>query len=177
MTILPIVSLPTAPKLRQSRCFFHWLIVLAVGLMSASAPNRTDRASQTMPMPTARVVISVPHVAPVEVMPVRPVAAAKPSLWQRLASRAVVKNLKKALGLNDDRSFHWANITALACGVLGFLYITFILAIVFGAIGMSASGEGKAYKGRGMGIAGLVLGILWLVAVLGLVAVALAGGI
>ena len=47
-------------------------------------------------------------------------------------------------------------IAALCCGVLGFFFLPFLLgpcAIVFGALGMKNSG-------RGMAIAGLVLGII-----------------
>jgi hypothetical protein len=52
-------------------------------------------------------------------------------------------------------------IAALVLGIIGFL-INFlsILAIIFGALGMSHTGKDPALKGRGMAVAGLVLGII-----------------
>ena len=51
-------------------------------------------------------------------------------------------------------------ITGLAIGLVG-LFIPFIwlLGVVFGAIGMSNTGDGKK-KGKGMAVGGLVLSIL-----------------
>lgn len=49
----------------------------------------------------------------------------------------------------EQKGAHWSNIVSLITGILGIP----ILAIVFGAIGLNK-------KGKGMGIAGMVLGIL-----------------
>jgi uncharacterized membrane protein YvbJ len=53
-------------------------------------------------------------------------------------------------------------IAALILGILG----ASLLAVVFGAIGISQTGKDSNLKGRGMAIAGLVLGILWIVGVI-----------
>ena len=52
-------------------------------------------------------------------------------------------------------------IAALVCGIAGFL-INFIavLAVIFGAIGMSQVSKNPNLKGKGMAIAGLVMGII-----------------
>ena len=72
------------------------------------------------------------------------------------------------LGLNvlqiegrDDRPYHWSAITALVCGGLTlFTGLLFLPAIIFGAIGVFKTGPKKEYKGLGMSIAGLGLGLL-----------------
>tara|TARA_B110000003_G_C16625036_1_gene524567 strand:+ start:212 stop:541 length:330 start_codon:yes stop_codon:yes gene_type:complete len=54
------------------------------------------------------------------------------------------------------------SITALVCGIVGFVFLPYILgplAIIFGALGMKRDG-------RGMAIAGLVLGIVQVVILL-----------
>jgi hypothetical protein len=51
---------------------------------------------------------------------------------------------------------HGMGIAALCCGILGFFFLPFLLgplAIIFGALGLKN-------RGRGMAIAGLVLGII-----------------
>lgn len=61
----------------------------------------------------------------------------------------------------DDRPYHWSAITALVCGGLTlFTGLLFLPAIVFGAIGVFKTGPQKEYKGLGMAIAGLGLGLL-----------------
>ncbi len=61
----------------------------------------------------------------------------------------------------DDRPYHWSAITALVCGGLTlFTGLLFLPAIVFGAIGVFKTGPKKEYKGLGMSIAGLGLGLL-----------------
>lgn len=52
-------------------------------------------------------------------------------------------------------------IASLVCGIVGCLFVTAILAIVFGIIGLRQS-RGRFGNGRGMAIAGLVLGLIWL---------------
>jgi hypothetical protein len=74
------------------------------------------------------------------------------------------------LSETDNRKIHWASIVAICCGGLAFLTGFFsIPAIIFGGIGLSKSGPGKEYKGRGLAIAGMVTGIvgvaIWLIAV------------
>jgi hypothetical protein len=62
----------------------------------------------------------------------------------------------------DGSSWDWASIVSLSAGVLGLFTapILFgVVAIVFGAIGMSRTSKGKG-KGKGFAIAGLVLGII-----------------
>ena len=62
------------------------------------------------------------------------------------------------------------SIAALVCGLTGFLCgITAILAIIFGFIGLSQTKQ-RGQNGRGMAIAGIILGALWVVAVIVLVA-------
>lgn len=61
-------------------------------------------------------------------------------------------------------------------GILGFLWVTPILAIIFGCIALSRinrSGQG----GRGLAIAGVVLGTLWIALFVVLVAVGVIAGV
>jgi len=64
----------------------------------------------------------------------------------------------------DERTVHWAAIVGLSAGVLAWFVaglLFSICAIVFSAIALSKIGkESETYKGKGMAIAGLVLGIL-----------------
>jgi len=61
----------------------------------------------------------------------------------------------------DDRPYHWSAITALVCGGLTlFTGLLFLPAIVFGVIGIFKTGPKKEYKGLGMALAGLGLGLL-----------------
>jgi Co/Zn/Cd efflux system component len=62
-------------------------------------------------------------------------------------------------------------VAALVMGILGlFFNLLAILAIIFGGIGMSQTGKDPNLKGRGMAVAGLVLGIIgiigWIIAII-----------
>ena len=62
------------------------------------------------------------------------------------------------------------SIAALVCGLTGFLCgITAILGIIFGFIGLGQTRQ-RGQRGRGMAIAGIILGGLWVVAIIVLVA-------
>lgn len=52
-------------------------------------------------------------------------------------------------------------VASLVLGILGFFFITAILAVIFGFLGRSQIRQ-RGEKGDGMAIAGLVLGIVWL---------------
>ena len=56
-------------------------------------------------------------------------------------------------------------IAALVLGIASFIFFGFlgILAIIFGAIGISQTNKDPSLKGRGMAVAGLVLGIIGIV--------------
>jgi hypothetical protein len=65
-------------------------------------------------------------------------------------------------------------IAALVMGIAGFVFFGFlgILAIIFGGIGLSQINKDPSLKGKGMAVAGLVLGIIatvggiiWIIAV------------
>jgi hypothetical protein len=62
----------------------------------------------------------------------------------------------------DDRPYHWSAITAFVCAGLTLFTggLLFLPAIIFGAIGVFKTGPKKEYKGLGMSIAGLGLGLL-----------------
>jgi len=53
-------------------------------------------------------------------------------------------------------------IAALVMGIVGFIFFgpLAILAIIFGAIGIGQTNKDPYLKGKGMAVAGLVLGIL-----------------
>ena len=52
-------------------------------------------------------------------------------------------------------------IAALVCGIAGlFLNFLSILAIIFGALGIAQTNKNPEIKGKGMAVAGLVLGIV-----------------
>jgi hypothetical protein len=56
-------------------------------------------------------------------------------------------------------------ITSLVCGIVGlFLHFLSILAIIFGGVALAQIGKNPALKGRGMAVAGLVLGIITVIA-------------
>jgi hypothetical protein len=61
------------------------------------------------------------------------------------------------------------SVAALICGICGFLCgVPAILAIVFGCMGLSQTRQ-RGQSGRGMAIAGLVLGSLWVLLVIALI--------
>lgn len=74
----------------------------------------------------------------------------------------------------QNRRTSGISIAALVCGICGILpYIGFlmsVLGIIFGAVGISQTGKDPNLGGRGMAIAGLVLGIamiaLWIILIL-----------
>lgn len=53
-------------------------------------------------------------------------------------------------------------IASLVTGIAGFVFFGFLgfLAIIFGAIGLNQTSKDPTLKGRGMAVAGLVLGII-----------------
>ena len=54
-------------------------------------------------------------------------------------------------------------VSSLVLGILGFFFVTAILAVIFGHVSLSQIKRSLgAISGRGMAIAGLVLGYLWL---------------
>jgi hypothetical protein len=58
-------------------------------------------------------------------------------------------------------------VTSLVGGVLGFTFIGPIVAVVFGHLALKQIGEGDRQRGRGLAIAGLVLGYVSVVANIG----------
>jgi hypothetical protein len=86
------------------------------------------------------------------------------------ATRKVSKQLRDG----NPRPVHWANIVALVCGLVTFAAP---LAIIFGIIGIRASGKDKEYSGEGMGIAGLVLGIISLILLVAAIIAVLRNGL
>ena len=71
--------------------------------------------------------------------------------------------------MNQPAKTNVAAIISLICGILGCLLITPIVAIVSGIIGIV---QAKTLKtGKGMSIAGIILGLLWIVGGLGFFAV------
>src|SRR5829696_6957905 len=60
-----------------------------------------------------------------------------------------------------SKSNGWA-ITSLICGIIGCLGLTSIGAIIFGALGIRKANREPQAGGKGLSIAGIVLGVLWL---------------
>jgi hypothetical protein len=60
-----------------------------------------------------------------------------------------------------SKSNGWA-ITSLICGIIGCLGLTSIGAIIFGALGIRKANREPHAGGKGLSIAGIVLGVLWL---------------
>jgi hypothetical protein len=55
-------------------------------------------------------------------------------------------------------------IASLVLGIVGFfLNPLSVLAVIFGAIALSQSGKNPDFKGKGMAVAGLVMGIIVIV--------------
>jgi hypothetical protein len=53
-------------------------------------------------------------------------------------------------------------IAALVLGICGFLFVTAVLAIIFGGVSLhQIKSTGNTQRGRGLAIAGLVLGAIW----------------
>ena len=96
---------------------------------------------------------------------------AGPTSEKRLFRRA---NPLMANPADSDAPMDWASIVSLVCGVLGLVIGIFpLLAVVFGAIGMKRTKDGSR-RGRGMAIAGFVLGLVWALLVVLLLGVLLA---
>ena len=67
-------------------------------------------------------------------------------------------------------------IASLVCGICGFLYaIPALLGIIFGIIALRQVNRDKT-DGRGMAIAGIITGTVWLIAIVVLIAVIVAVG-
>ena len=82
------------------------------------------------------------------------------------------------LSTNDSPRVHWAAIVGLSTGILSFFIFGLlfsICAIVFSAIALSAIRKAPdEYSGKGMAIAGLILGIVALVLTIALIGLYLA---
>ena len=69
-------------------------------------------------------------------------------------------------GYVNQNSTNGMSIAALVCGICGFIYgIPAILGIIFGCISLSQIKQ-RGQQGRGMAIAGIVIGALWLLLVI-----------
>ncbi len=66
-------------------------------------------------------------------------------------------------------------IASMVLGILWIFYIGSILAVIFGHIAISQTGKDPTLRGRGMAIAGLVLGYIG-IGILALTMFAVAGG-
>lgn len=81
---------------------------------------------------------------------------------------------KKSFAKTDyeEPVIHWTAGAALGLGILGFIVPFFpcIAAIILGAIALSKiNSEPEKYRGSGLAIAGIILGVLGLVFIIGLV--------
>ncbi|MDQ2802107.1 MAG: DUF4190 domain-containing protein [Pseudomonadota bacterium] len=75
-------------------------------------------------------------------------------------------------GYPEAPSSNGLAIAALVCGIIGLLFLWFILsplAIIFGAIGLNRANKGAS--GKGMAVAGIVLGVIALIGYIVLIAV------
>jgi hypothetical protein len=84
---------------------------------------------------------------------------------EKLALLFPINNTQKQIPKNEnlETKTHGLAVAALVCGILGIFTfgILSILAIIFGAISLKKiKRSGGFYTGRGMAIAGLVLGII-----------------
>ena len=81
---------------------------------------------------------------------------AGPTAEKRLFRRA---NPLMANPADSDAAFDWASIVGFVTGVLGwFVPGLWLLGIIFGAIGMKRTKDGSL-RGRGLAVAGFVLGL------------------
>jgi hypothetical protein len=64
--------------------------------------------------------------------------------------------------VGGSRSNGWA-VTSLICGIIGCLAITSVAAIIFGVAGIRKANREPQVGGKGLSIAGIVLGIVWLI--------------
>ena len=93
----------------------------------------------------------------------------------KISPKSILKPNKPSSSKNGGE-WDWASIVSLAAGVVG-LFVAPILfgivAIVFGAIGMSRTSNGKR-RGKGFAIAGLILGIIEVILIFLVVGILLA---
>ena len=98
---------------------------------------------------------------------------AGPTAEKRLFRRA---NPLMANPADSDAAFDWASIVGFVTGVLGwFVPGLWLLGIIFGAIGMKRTKDGSL-RGRGLAVAGFVLGLAVPLVVLLLIGVLLSAG-
>jgi Domain of unknown function (DUF4190) len=64
-------------------------------------------------------------------------------------------------GMGMPRRTSAAAVVSLICGILGCLVITPLVAIICGIVGIVQTKDPR-YTGRGMAIAGIILGLLWI---------------
>ena len=82
---------------------------------------------------------------------------AGPASEKKLFRRA---NPLMAASEDGEGGLDWASVVALVTGILGFVVPgSWLLAIIFGAIGMKRTKDGSL-RGRGMAVAGFVLGLV-----------------
>jgi hypothetical protein len=86
----------------------------------------------------------------------------------RIFQKKIEKQLKKELVAKDDRKTNGLALTSMILGIVAMVLsisiiglVSAILALIFGAIGLSQINKNKEkYKGKGFAIAGLVMGII-----------------
>lgn len=101
-------------------------------------------------------------------------AKIKPSLKSVIQFKKELKKINKASSKSEGGNIDGFALAGFICGILGFIFLFTLffpfgmglLAVIFSAIGLSTTSDGKA--GKGFAIAGLILGILtillfWLV--------------
>jgi hypothetical protein len=80
----------------------------------------------------------------------------------------------RVMKADSDAAFDWASIVGFVTGVLGwFVPGLWLLGIIFGAIGMKRTKDGSL-RGRGLAVAGFVLGVAVPLVVILLIGVLLA---
>ena len=99
----------------------------------------------------------------------KPKRGAKRAIFKKILKHKIAalklktKKKKQPVHENLETKTHGLAIAALVCGILGFFTfgILSVLAIVFGNIAIKRINEsGGFYTGRGLAVAGLVLGII-----------------
>lgn len=110
-------------------------------------------------------------------------AGRKLSIKEKTALFFTKRKMKKAANTNEKVEFeeektHGLAIASLVCGIVGFVLMGFVvlgvLAIIFGAISLKKiRRSGGFLTGRGMAIAGLVLGIVALAFIFSLLTLAI----
>jgi hypothetical protein len=88
----------------------------------------------------------------------------------------LILEVPKPVEGGDNRTTHWASLVSMITGILGWLAVLnggvsiLVLAVVFGAIGLSKSGPNKEFKGGGMATVGFTLGLIGVAIVAALLA-------